>query len=75
VSPWVARVARRSVTELTRIACVLALVGLAVMIYPLVFPSALAVVLSMGVGHMIGFAAFGAYFLAIILDLARNRAE
>jgi hypothetical protein len=70
-----ARIAQRSVTELTRIACVLALIGLAVMVYPLLFPSALAVVLSMGVGHTIGIAAFGTYFLAIIFDLARNRGQ
>jgi len=70
-----ARIARRSITELTRGACVLALIGLAVMVYPLLFPSAIAVVLSMGIGHVIGIAAFGAYFLAVIFDLARNRGQ
>ena len=70
-----ARVAQRSVAELTRVACVLALIGLAVMVYPLLFPSAIAVVLSMGVGHVIGIAAFGAYLLAVILDLAHHRGE
>jgi hypothetical protein len=69
------RLAGRSVAELTRAACVLALIGLAVMIYPLLFPSAIAVVLSMGIGHLIGIAAFGAYLLAIIFDLARRRGE
>ena len=69
------RVAQRSVAELTRAACVLALIGLSVMIYPLLFPSAIAVVLSIGVGHLIGVAAFGAYLLAVIFDLARRRGD
>jgi len=69
------RVARRSVTELTRIACVLALVGLLVMVYPLLFPGALTVVLSMGLGHTLGIAAFACYLLAVIVDLAQRRAE
>jgi hypothetical protein len=68
-----ARVARRSVTELTRVACVLALLGLSVMVFPLLFPSAIGLVLSIGVGHMIGIAAFGVYLLAVIFDLARRR--
>jgi hypothetical protein len=69
------RVARRSVTELTRVACVLALLGLAIMVYPLIFPGALTVVLSMGVGHTLGIAAFACYLLAVIVDLAQRRAD
>lgn len=69
------RLAQQSVAGLTRAACVLALVGLSVMIYPLLFPSAIAVVLSIGVGHMIGIAAFGAYLLAVIFDFARRRGD
>lgn len=67
-----ARIARRSVTELVRVACVLALLGLAVMIYPLIFPSALGVVLSMGIGHALGISAGALYVLAVILDLIRR---
>ena len=70
-----ARVAHRSVAELTRVACVLALLGLSVMIFPLLFPSAIAVVLSIGIGHMIGIAAFGVYLLAVIFDRARRRGD
>lgn len=69
------RVAQRSVVELTRAACVLALLGLSVMIYPLLFPSAIAVVLSIGIGQVLGIAAFGAYLLAVIFDLARRRGD
>ena len=68
-------VAQRSVPELIRLACVLALIGLVVMVYPLLFPGALAIVLSMGVGHAIGIAAVGLYVLAVILDLARRRGD
>jgi hypothetical protein len=69
------RVARRSVTELIRVACALALLGLVVMVYPLLFPGALTVVLSMGVGHMLGIAAFACYLLAVIVDLVQRRAD
>jgi hypothetical protein len=69
------RVAARSVTELTRVACVLALLGLVVMIYPLLFPGALTVVLSMALGHTLGIAAFACYLLAVVLDLARRRGD
>ncbi len=77
VSPkaLVALVAARSVPGLTRVACVLALLGLSVMIYPLLFPSAIAVVLSMAVGHVLGIAAFAAYLLAVIFDLAARRGD
>ena len=68
-------IAKRSVTELIRVACVLALLGLLVMVYPLLFPGALAIVLSMGIGHMLGMAAVGLYVLAVILDVARRRAD
>lgn len=67
------RIAARSVTELTRLACVLALLGLAIMVYPLLVPGALTVVLSMAAGHTLGISAFACYLLAVILDLARRR--
>jgi hypothetical protein len=63
------------VTELTRVACVLALLGLFIMVYPLLFPGALTVVLSMGLGHTLGIAAFACYLLAVIVDLAQRRAD
>ncbi len=67
------RIAQRSVVELTRGACVLALLGLVVMVFPLLFPGALTVVLSMALGHLLGVAAFLTYLLAVIVDLARRR--
>ena len=49
------------------------LIGLAIMIYPLLFPGALGIVLSMGVGHVFGIAAASLYLLAVVLDMARRR--
>jgi hypothetical protein len=70
---WAASLLQRSVPELVRAACILALVGLLVMIFPLVFPSAPAIVLSMGLGHVVGITAASLYLLAVILDVARRR--
>lgn len=66
-------VVSRSVPQLVRVACVLAIAGLLVMVYPLLFPGALGIILSMGVGHMLGIAAASLYVLAVVLDMARRR--
>jgi hypothetical protein len=63
----------RSVPQLVRVACVLAILGLLVMVYPLLFPGALGIILSMGVGHLLGIAAASLYVLAVVLDMARRR--
>ena len=64
---------QRSVTQLIRVACVLALVALSVMAYSIVSPRPLPVILAMSVGHVLGAAAFCAYLLAVIVDAARAR--
>lgn len=69
---WLARVRAQSVTRLTRFACLLALVALAMMSYSVVSPRPLPVILAMSVGHAIGGAAFLAYLLAVILDAAKS---
>ncbi|HMJ13770.1 MAG TPA: hypothetical protein VK524_20275 [Polyangiaceae bacterium] len=66
------RVLQRSVPELIRAACVLALVGLAFMVYSVLSPGALPVILAMSVGHGIGGLAVTFYIMAVILD-ARGR--
>jgi len=58
---------------LTRCACVCALVGLGLMAYSLLDPRAIPVIVAMSVGHAFGFAAFGCYLLAVVLDTQRNR--
>jgi hypothetical protein len=62
-----------SVLALTRIACVCALLGLGLMAYSLLDPRAIPVIVAMSVGHAFGFAAFGCYLLAVVLDTQRAR--
>lgn len=69
------RLLAASVLKLTRAACVSALLGLALMSYSLLDPRAIPVIVAMSVGHAFGFAAFGCYLLAVILDVRRDRAE
>jgi hypothetical protein len=67
----VTRIARRSVTELTRAACVLALVGLALMAYSVLSPGALSVIVAMSLGHVVGGVAAACYALAIVIDATK----
>lgn len=71
----IAALSRRTVSGLIRIACVLALLGLAVMLLPMLAPGALTVVSSMAVGHLVGLSAGALYLVAIFLDVARRRDE
>jgi hypothetical protein len=63
---------KRSVTGLTRLAAMLALVGLAIMACSVVVPRPVPVVFAMSVGHAIGIAAFACYLLAVLLDISRS---
>jgi hypothetical protein len=67
-----ARLVRQSVGHLVRIACVLALIALAIMVFGLFYPRPLNVVLSMSLGHVVGFAAAACYLVAIVLDVANR---
>jgi hypothetical protein len=69
---WRDRFRRQSVTGLTRFACILTLIALAMMSYSIVSPRPLPVILAMSVGHAIGVAAFVCYLLAVVLDTARS---
>jgi hypothetical protein len=62
----------RSVGQLTRVAAVLALIGLATMVFSVLFPRPLPVIFAMSAGHAIGGAAFACYLLAVLLDLSRS---
>jgi len=66
------RVLSAPVLTLTRAACVFALIGLALMCYSLFDPRAIPVIVAMSVGHAFGFAAFGCYLLAVVLDVRRR---
>lgn len=72
MSGLVQRIARQSVGHLIRIACVLALVALAIMVFGLLVPRPLNIIVSMSVGHAVGVAAAGCYLLAILLDVAKG---
>lgn len=62
------RLRHRSVPALVRVACLLALCGLAIICWSVLFPGPLPVILAMSLGHAVGAAAFTCYLLAIILD-------
>jgi hypothetical protein len=67
-----AKLERRSVSRLIRVACVLALIGLVIMVFSIVVPKPLPVIFAMSVGQVFGMAAVLVYFLAILVDLARK---
>jgi hypothetical protein len=69
------RVEHWSVRWLTRLACVLALVGLAVMCFSVIVPRPLPVIFAMSGGQAIGIAAFTCYLVAVLLDLARREGD
>jgi hypothetical protein len=67
------RLMEHSVENLTRFACVAALVGLFVMMASVVFPNPLLIIFATSGGQLIGGFAVLCYFLAVILDVKRNR--
>jgi tetrahydromethanopterin S-methyltransferase subunit E len=66
------RILGKSVTRLTRLACWLALAGLATMSYSIISPRPLPVIFAMSVGQGIGILAFLCYLLAVVLDVGRH---
>ena len=68
------RVLHRSVPGLIKVACILALLALALVCYSVLVPRPLPVILAMSVGHVIGGSAFACYLLAVILDAASPKA-
>jgi hypothetical protein len=68
-----ARIAGRSVLELTRIACLLSLVGLSIMAYSVIWPRPLPVIIAMSVGQLIAVAGLACYVIAVVVDVARHR--
>lgn len=64
------KIVRGSVRELIRVACVLSLIGLAIMAYSILSPRPLPVILAMSVGQIIGGTGFCCYLLAVVIDAA-----
>jgi len=66
------RVLRRTVPELVRFACVLALLALGLVCWSVLDPRPVPVILAMSAGHAIGGSAFACYLLAVILDAVQR---
>jgi len=62
----------RSVITVTRAACWVALVGLAVMCASIIYPMPLLVIFAMSVGQVIGIVAFLCYLVSILMDVVRG---
>jgi len=62
---------KRTVPQLLQLACIVALVALAVFATSIFYPRPLVVIFSMSIGHVIGMLAGALYLLAIVLDTVR----
>jgi len=66
------RLRRHSVISLARLACWVALVGLATMAASILNPAPLIVIFAMSVGQVIGIVAFLCFLLSILVDVMRG---
>ena len=64
-------IGRFRVHFLVRVACWLAVVSLALMVWSVLRPAALPIVIGMSVGQALGVLAFLCYLLAVITDIRR----
>jgi hypothetical protein len=67
------RLMEHSVETLTRLACVVALVALAIMAASVIHPGPLLVIFATSVGQAIGGFAVLCYILAVVMDVKRSR--
>ena len=67
-----AKLLGRSVTGLVKVACILALLGLAILSFSVVSGRPLPVVFALSFGHLAGGASFACFFLAVIIDAIRQ---
>ena len=68
----IGRLRKHSVISLIRLACWVALVGLAVMAASILDPAPLTVIFAMSIGQVIGIVAFLCYLLSILMDVVRG---
>jgi hypothetical protein len=68
----IARLRPIAMTSLVRLACWVALVGLAVISLSILYPAPLLVIFAMSVGQVIGIAAFLLYLLSVLMDIVRG---
>jgi hypothetical protein len=64
--------ARRSVTDLVRLSCVLALVALAMMVASVLSGRPLPIILAMSLGHLLGISSLACFLLGVLLDGLRR---
>lgn len=68
----VAWLGKHSLVSHLRLACWVALVGLAVMAASIIDPAPLTVIFAMSVGQVIGIAAFLGFLVSILMDVVRG---
>ena len=68
----ISRLRRQSMAGMVRIACWIALVGLAVMCASIVYPAPLLIIFAMSGGQVIGILAFLFYLVAVLMDVVRG---
>jgi len=66
------RLRKYSVVGVARLACWVALLGLAVMVASIVRPAPLLVIFAMSVGQVIGIVAFLCYLVSVLMDVIRG---
>jgi hypothetical protein len=66
------RLRKQSVTGMARLACWVALVGLAVLCASIVYPMPLLIIFATSVGQVIGMVAFLCYLLSVLMDVVRG---
>jgi hypothetical protein len=61
--------------RILRAACLLALVGIALMVWSLLVPSPMPVLVAMSAGQLLGTLSLGAFLCVVVADLRRAHVE
>ena len=64
-----------SYTQWLRVACVLALIGLALMVWSVLDPTPMPVMVAMSVGQVFGTTSLAAFLVVVIADMRRAHLE
>lgn len=72
--PRIARPLSRSRRATLTVSAILALAGLALILWPLVQPTPLALIAAMSIGQAIGSLSLAGYLFVVAIDLRRSRA-
>jgi hypothetical protein len=66
------RLRKRTVVGMARVACWVALVGLALLCASIIYPAPLLIIVAMSAGQVIGIVAFLCYLLSVLMDVVRG---